>query len=51
MCEYQKVDLQGKPKAPTCKVTGELCTYCLYGNSNTYNSVKAKERESKGEKK
>lgn len=47
MCEYQRINKTPtrKPAPPKCKYTGEYCTYCVYGNADTYK--KAKENEAK----
>lgn len=46
MCEYQRIkEVKNphkihKPEVPYCQVTGERCTYCVYGNRDTYNKAK-----------
>lgn len=51
MCEYQKINTFAKStyELPICTVTNEYCTYCLYGNANTYKKAKEAE-EKKGNK-
>lgn len=45
MCKYQRVNTKSIKKAvPKCAYTGEYCTYCIYGNMDTYNKAKAKEK-------
>ena len=36
MCEYQRINTCGKSRLPICTVTGEWCTFCVYGNSDNY---------------
>ena len=46
MCEYQRIkEVKNphkvyKPQVPYCQVTGGYCTYCVYGNGDTYNKAK-----------
>lgn len=46
MCEYQRtppLSLGKSSGMPICEYTKELCTFCVYGNMNTF--LKAKEAE------
>lgn len=47
MCEYQRINTtpNRKPTPPKCRYTGEFCTYCIYGNKDTYNKAKKSEKE------
>ena len=45
MCEYQRIDHYSKSDLPICDYTKELCTFCVYGNFNTYNKAKEAEGE------
>lgn len=36
MCEFQIVKPNG---LPMCEYTNDICTYCVCGNSNTYNEA------------
>lgn len=51
MCEYQRIkEVKNphkvhKPQVPYCQVTGGYCTYCVYGNGDTYNKAKKSEDE------
>lgn len=51
MCEYQRIkeiknaNKVHKPQVPYCKITGEYCTYCVYGNAETYNNAKKAEEK------
>lgn len=45
MCEFQKI-LPNKiingiefAQLPICEYTKDICTYCVCGNSNTYNEA------------
>lgn len=40
MCEYARF---GDRKIPHCTVKDADCTFCVFGNSKTYKSAKAKE--------
>lgn len=42
MCEFMRVNPNNKVKSdlPMCDYTKELCTFCILGNSNTYNKAK-----------
>ncbi|MBQ8766076.1 MAG: hypothetical protein IJZ16_04670 [Clostridia bacterium] len=46
MCEFQRIPpsrvVDGETVAkslPICEYTKSLCTYCICGNSNTYNEA------------
>lgn len=50
MCEFQRIPLNrvvdGETvvkSLPICEYTKELCTYCVLGNSKTYNEAKRSE--------
>lgn len=44
MCEYQKVNFYGKSKLPICDYTKSPCTYCIYGNADTYQKAEKDKR-------
>lgn len=42
MCEFQII----KPdKLPMCEYTKDICTYCVCGNSKTYDEAKGSENK------
>lgn len=51
MCEYQKYNKRNIEALPVCKITRELCTFCVLGNANTYNKAKEAENSNEKEKK
>lgn len=40
MCEYQTFNPDNDKELPTCIVTNDFCTLCVFGNANTYNKAK-----------
>ena len=47
MCEFQRVFSN---KLPVCDYTKDLCTFCVCGNSKTYNEAISKNGDNGNEK-
>ena len=45
MCEYQRINPNDEKSLPMCIVDNNYCTFCVLGNSNTYNKAKQKEKD------
>ena len=45
MCEYQRIKPNDEKSLPMCIVDNNYCTFCVLGNSNTYNKAKQKEKD------
>ena len=39
-CEYQKINPNNENWIPRCAVNNKLCTFCVFGNAETYNRAK-----------
>lgn len=48
MCEYQRINPNNEKEPPRCTATGDICLFCVLGNSKIYNEQK--ERENNGTK-
>ena len=51
MCQYQKTPPPSFGKSagmPICEYTNELCTFCIYGNADTYLKAEAAKNDPLG---
>ena len=42
MCKYMIFDFVHNDKPPKCEYTKDFCTFCVCGNSKTFNEAEAK---------
>lgn len=45
MCKYMIFDFVHNDKPPKCEHTKDFCTFCVCGNSKTFNEAEANQKK------